>query len=79
MHSIQGVSYDLEGKVLIFNRTGADVKPDDIEACHRLYSIKKAIVKFSERKLKNTNPSEIDFTEGTAIFMNTILCSYYKM
>lgn len=50
MHSIQGVSYDLEGKVLIFNRTGADVKPDDIEAYHRLYSIKKAIVKFSKRK-----------------------------
>ena len=44
------MSYNLEGKVLIFNRTGADVKPDDIEACHRLYSIKKAIVKFSKRK-----------------------------
>lgn len=46
MHSIQGVSYDLEGKVLIFNRTGADVKPDDIEACHSLYNDKKLLSSF---------------------------------
>ena len=43
---------DLEGKVCtIFNRTGVAVKPDDIEACHRLYNDKKAIVKFSKRKV----------------------------
>ena len=82
---------DLEGKVCtIFNRTGVAVKPDDIEACHRLYNDKKTIVKFSKRKvcqqvlrvkeeLKNIDPSEFDFPEGTAIFINESLCSYYKM
>ena len=43
---------DLEGKVCtIFNRIGVAVKPDDIEACHRLYNDKKTIVKFSKRKV----------------------------
>ena len=41
---------DLEGKVCI-NRIGVAVKPYDIEACHRLYNDKKAIVKFSKRKV----------------------------
>ena len=32
----------LEGKICtIFNRIGVAVKPDDIEACHRLYNDKK--------------------------------------
>ena len=53
-------------------------------------SDKKTIVKFSKRKvcqqvlrvkeeLKNIDPSELDFPEGTAIFINESLCSYYKM
>ena len=82
---------DLEGKVCsVFNRIGIAVNPDDIEACHRLYNDKKTIVKFSRRKLcqqvlrvkkelKNVDPSEFDFPEGTAIFINESLCSYYKM
>ena len=33
---------DLEGKVYpVFNRIGVAVKPDDIEACYRLYNDKK--------------------------------------
>ena len=43
---------DLEGKVCpIFNKIGVAVKPDDIEACHRLHNDKKTIVKFSKRKV----------------------------
>ena len=76
---------DLEGKVCsVFNRIGVAVNPDDIEACHRFYNDKKAIVKFSKRKLcqqvlrekkelKNVDPSEFDFPEGTAIFINESL------
>ena len=82
---------DLGGKVCsVFNRIGVPVNPDDIEACHRLYNDKKTIVKFSRRKLcqqvlqekkelKNINPSEFDFPEDTAIFINKSLSSYYKM
>ena len=43
---------DLEVKVgTVFNRIGVAVKPDDIEACHRLHNDKKTIVKFSKRKV----------------------------
>ena len=82
---------DLEGKVCtVCNRIGVVIKPDDIKACRRLYNDKKTIVKFSKRKvcqqvlrvkkeLKNIDPSEFDFPEGTAIFINESLCSYYKM
>ena len=81
----------LEGKVCsVFKRIGVPVNPDDIEAYHRLYNDKKTIFKFSRRKLcqkvlrekkelKNVDPSEFDFPEDTAIFMNESLCSYYKM
>ena len=81
----------MEGKVCtVFNRIGVDVKPDDIEACHRLYNDNKTIVKFSKRKvcqqvlqvkkeLKSIDPSKFDFPEDTAIFINESLCSSYKM
>ena len=63
----------------VFNRIGVDVKPDDIEACHRLYNVKKTIVKFSKQKLcqqvlqvkkdlKNIDTSKFDFAKGTVIF-----------
>ena len=82
---------DLQGKFrTVFNRIGVAVKPDDIEACHILCNDKKIIVTFSKRKLchqvlrvkndlKNTDPSEFDFPEGTDIIINESLCSYYKM
>ena len=52
--------------------------------------IKKRTVKFPKRKaclqvlrvkkeLKNFDPSEFDFPEGTAIFINESLSSHYKM
>ena len=82
---------NLEGKVCsVFNTIGVAVNPDDIEVCHRLYNDKKAIVKFSKRKLcqqvlrekkelKNVEPSKFDFSDGTAILINEGLRSYYKM
>ena len=82
---------DLEGKVCTdFNRIGVAVKPNDIEACHRLDNDIKIIVKFLKRKvcqqvlrvkkeLKNIDPSEFDFPEDTALFINESLCSYYKI
>ena len=81
----------MEGKVCsVFNTIGVAVNPDDIEVCHRLYNDKKAIVKFSKRKLcqqvlrekkelKNVEPSKFDFSDGTAILINEGLRSYYKM
>ena len=82
---------DLEHRVCrVFNRIGVDVKPDDIEACHRLYNVKKTIVKFSKQKLcqqvlqvkkdlKNIDISKFDFAKGTVIFFNGSLCSYYTL
>ena len=32
-----------------------------------------------KKELKNTDPSIFDFAEGTAIFINESLCSYYKI
>ena len=38
---------DLEGKVCTdFNRIGVAVKPNEIEACHRLYNDKKQLSNF---------------------------------
>ena len=38
---------DSEGKLCtVFNRIGVAVKPDDIEACHRLYNDKKRLSNF---------------------------------
>ena len=45
---------DLEGKVCtVFNRIGIAVKPDDIEACHRLYNDKKQLSDFQNLKSVN--------------------------
>ena len=43
---------DFESKVrIVFNRIGVALKPDEIEACYRLYNNKEMIVKFLKRKL----------------------------
>ena len=45
---------DLEGKVCtVFNRIGVAVKPDDVEACHRLYNDKKQLLNFQNVKFVN--------------------------
>ena len=53
IHSSVNVK-DLEGKVCtVFNRIGIAVKPDDIEACHRLYNDKKQLLNFQNVKSVN--------------------------
>ena len=45
---------DLEGKICtVLNRIGVAVKPDDIEACHRLYNDKKKFLNFQNVKFVN--------------------------
>ena len=61
----------------------------DIQACHRLKDNDWVIIKFSNRKdnlqvlrvkkeLKYLDLTELDFPEGTGIFLNESLCAYYR-
>ena len=83
---------DFESKVrIVFNRIGVALKPDEIEACYRLYNNKEMIVKFLKRKLCQqvcewrTNWKTL--TQANLIFLKAqlflsiskSLCSYYKM
>ena len=69
---------NLEGKVCtVFNRIGVAVKPDDIEACHRLYNDKKTIVKFSKGKVSQqvlrVKKELKNITLGSLIFLKAQL------
>ena len=65
------------------------VEEKDIQACHRLKDNDKVIIKFNNRKdslqvlcvkkdLKSSDPTELDFLEGTRILINETLCAYYR-
>ena len=73
----------------VFNSIGFDIGEYRIEACHRLTKSDCTIVKFSRRKdyehlmriekrLKNLNPTNLSFPEGTKIYVNDSLCPYYR-
>ena len=73
----------------VFDKLGVHVKGKDIQACNCLKDNDKAIVKFSNRKdslqilrvkkdLKSLDPTELDFPEGTRVFISEILCAYYR-
>ena len=73
----------------VFNILGFDIGQDRIESCHRLTKSDRTIVKFSQRKdcqhlmrikkgLKDLNPTNLSFLEGTKIYVNDSLCSYYR-
>ena len=58
------------------------------KACHRLKDNDRAIIKLSNRKdslqilcvkkdLKSLDTTDLDFPEGTRIFINESLCAYY--
>ena len=52
LHSINNV--DLEEKVCdALSLTGTKIKPDDLDACHRMKKKDKAIIKFKNRKQRN--------------------------
>ena len=83
-------SKDLEHTVCkVFNSIGFDIGEDRIEACHRLTKSDRTIVKYSRRKdcehlmrikkeLKDLNPRNLSFLEGTKIYVNDSLCPYYR-
>ena len=51
-HSVNNV--DLEEKVCkVLSFTGTKVKPDDLDACHRMKKKDKVIIKFKNRKQRN--------------------------
>ena len=80
----------LEGKICqIFEATGASVDKNDIDDCHRFRDKELTVVKFLQRKdyqqvlrckkdLQSINISNLDLPEGTELFINEILCPYYK-
>ena len=52
-HSINNV--DCEEKVCeALSLTGTKVKPDDLDACHRMNTKDKVIIKFKNRKQRNS-------------------------
>ena len=86
---------DLERTILnVFDKIGAPVDPQNIEACDRLKSddngrSNKVIFKFSKNKdmvwvmnkkksLKNANLDGTGLSPSTSLFINSSLCSYYK-
>ena len=84
---------DLEDCVTkIFNECDNSVDPAYIEACHRLKlkaRPKKVIMKLSKRKdvfnflqrrkkLKFVDIIKVGLRQGSLVFINQILCSYYK-
>ena len=76
----------------IFNECDTPVDPVNIEACHRLKSKarpKKVIIKLSQRKdvfsilqcekkLKSVDITNVGLPQGSMVFINQGLCSYYK-
>ena len=81
---------ELEDKVhRIFKKVGCDIPSDNIEACHRVGRHNNVFMKFSKRKdcqqifllkedLSKLDMKEVDLPERTQIFVNRILCPYYK-
>ena len=85
--------YDLEVCVTkIFNECDTPVDLANIEACHHLKSKawpKKVIIKLSKRKdvfnilqrkkkLKSVDITKVGLPQGSLVFINQSLCSYYK-
>ena len=69
----------------VFDKLGVHVDGKDIQACQCLKDNDRVIIKFSNRKdslqvlhvkkdLKSLDPTELDFPEGTRIFINESLC-----
>ena len=80
---------DLEQKVCdVFSSIGLDIKPDDIEACHRLRN-ERTIVKFLNRKkcmkiltnkklLKDVKNEDLGFDDEVKLYVNESLCPNYR-
>ena len=73
-----------------FLKFGCNVDKEDLDACHWLKDKERVIVKFYRRKdcekvlkakndLQNLNSTNLDLPEGSKIFINQSLCSYYRL
>ena len=81
-------STDLEHTVCkIFNSVCSDIAEDRIEACHQFIKSESTIVKFSgknecqhlmsvKKGLKDLDPKNLSFSEGTKIYVNDSLCPW---
>ena len=72
-----------------FGKLGVHVGGKEIQACKHLKDSERAIFKFSNRKdsfqtlrvkkdFKCLDPTELDFSEGTKIFINGSLSDFYR-
>ena len=72
----------------IFEKVGCDIPSDNFEVCHCV-GIHDNVIKFSKWKdcqkifsvkknLSKLDMKELGLPEGTQIFVNQSLCSYYK-
>ena len=72
----------------VFDKIGVHVDGKDIQVCHRLKDNDQVIIKISNRKdslqvlpvkedLKSLDMTELDFPEGTRIFINESLYACY--
>ena len=73
----------------VFDKLGVYVEGKDIQAYHCLKGNNRSIVNFSNRKdslqvlcvkkdLKSLDVTELDFLEGTRVFINESLCACYR-
>ena len=73
----------------VFDKFEVHVEEKDVQACHRSKDSDSVIIKLSDRKdslqvlrikkdLKSLDPTELDFPEGTRIFINESVCAYYR-
>ena len=73
----------------VIQEIGVDICDSDIQACHRRKDKDRTNVKFTNRKdclrilrvkrqLKDLDPSAVNLPEGTKIFINGSLCTYYR-
>ena len=73
----------------VFDKLGVHVEGKDIQVCQRLKDNDRTIIKLSNRKdslqvlpvkkdLKPLDPTELDFPDGTRIFINDCLCACYR-
>ena len=74
----------------IFRSLDCNVNKEDLDACHWLKDKERVIVKFCRRKdcekvskakndLRKLNTTNLDLPEGSKIFVNQSLCSYYRL
>ena len=73
----------------VFDKLGVHVEGKDIQAYHCLKDNGRVIIKLFNRKdslqvlrvkkdLRSLDLTELDFPEGTRIFINESLCTYYR-